>query len=268
MPPSLNASEGAQRAPPRLGAEPFGTTIHRCYLDCVALDTHRVRAYLVRVRLLVVDDDPDVQRLLLRALERDGHVVAGASSVASAQESLLRQSPDVIVLDLGLPDGTGVDLCRNLRSTGHTTPILFLSARRDVGQRVAGLDAGGDDFMGKPFAVAELRARVRALARRIPFAPTFRVEIEDVVLELGSRRALRAGQEVSLTAREWAILEALAQRRGVVAPDSLLEVVWGDVSPSARGSLDVLLARIRRKLGPQIIRTLRGEGYALGSVAP
>jgi two-component system OmpR family response regulator len=133
-----------------------------------------------------------------------------------------------------------------------------------VPQRVAGLDAGADDFLPKPFAVAELRARVRALGRRGPVERKPTVRSGEVELELSTRRATRAGEEVPVTAREWAVLELLAARSGRVVPRSeILDCLWGDITDSANQSLDVIIARIRRKLGPNVVRTVRGEGYAL-----
>ena len=217
------------------------------------------------VRVLVVDDDPDVLSVVIRALERDGHHVRGAGCLATARNSIADSPPDILVLDMGLPDGTGVDFCRELRSTGDYARILFLTARQEVSQRVEGLEAGGDDYLSKPFAVAELRARVRALGRRAPEMATWSVCIGDTVLELGLKRASRSGQEVSLTAREWAILETLALQKRVVGPDELLERIWGESTPENRASLDVLMARIRRKLSPEVVRTLRGQGYTLAS---
>jgi len=218
------------------------------------------------MRVLVVDDDPDVCSVLERALQRDGHTVATAGDLSSARAALSAGETDVIVLDLGLPDGSGVELCRTLRAERETIPVLVVTARSEVARRVEALDAGADDFLAKPFAIAELRARVRALGRRraVPFvAPILRVG--RVAIDLGSRRASREGVSVSMTPREWAILEALAARGGrLVTRASLLEDIWGDHDDQHRASLEVLIARIRRKLGDDVIRTLRGEGYAMG----
>ncbi|QQR91316.1 MAG: response regulator transcription factor [Myxococcales bacterium] len=220
------------------------------------------------MQLLVIDDDPELQSLLLRALAGDGHAVNSAGSVAAARQMLLQHKPDVIVLDLGLPDGNGFELCRELRERGNRTPILFLTARSEVAHRIEGFESGGDDFLGKPFAVAELRARVRALGRRATSFAATRIVLDDLTIDLSARCALKSKQEVTLTAREWAIIEALAQKKHVVPHVDLLEMVWGEATDSARSSLEVLIARIRRKLGSQVIRTLRGEGYAIGTNEP
>lgn len=173
---------------------------------------------------------------------------------------------DVIVLDLGLPDGNGLELCSQLRADGIETPILCLTARGEVTDRVQGLDAGADDYLRKPFALAEVRARVRALARRGGQAPPRRIEAYSLAIDFGARRLLRAGREVPLTAREWAVLEILAARVGrLVKRDDLLEGAWNEISSAASESLDVILSRLRRKLGDEgcAIRTVRGEGFVL-----
>lgn len=214
--------------------------------------------------ILVVDDAPELLDLLARALGRDGHEVRCAASVADAQAATAEWRPELFILDVELPDGTGVELCRALRRQGVRTPILILTAHGEVHERVAGLDAGADDFLAKPFAVAELRARVRALARRGPIERPTAITLGDVELDLGAHRAARAGAEIPITAREWAVLELLIARAGrIVARTSILEIVWGDASEGASASLDVIMARIRRKLGPDAVRTVRGEGYVV-----
>ncbi len=214
------------------------------------------------MELLVVDDSLELLELLERALTRDGHEVRIATTVAEARARIDTAAPELMVLDVALPDGTGIDLCRELRDQGARWPILLLTAHGEVPKRVAGLDAGADDFLAKPFAIAELRARVRALGRRGPIERSVAIELGNARLELGTRRATIAGREVPITAREWEILELLITRAGRVVPRStILELVWGDAGESASASLDVIMARIRRKLGSEAIRTVRGEGY-------
>ncbi len=215
------------------------------------------------MRILVVDDDPELAELLSQGLARDGHRVDTVGSLSAARDALTREH-DVVVLDVGLPDGSGLSLCRELRDAGDATPILVLTARSGVAERVEGLDAGADDYLAKPFALAELRARVRALARRRGNPVAMVHESGDVRLDVSRRRAQRDGLEVELTPREWGIMEALATRGGRLVPRAqLLEEVWGDVTPAAAKSLEVLIGRIRRKLGRDIVRTLRGQGYAI-----
>lgn len=215
------------------------------------------------MELLLVDDSPEVLDLVDRALARDGHQVRTAASIAQARSQLASAHPDVMVLDVGLPDGSGVDLCRALRNEGARFPILLLTAHGDVPRRVAGLDAGADDFLAKPFAVAELRARVRALGRRGPIERPISVQLGVARLDLTARRATCSDREVPITAREWAVIELLVARRGrVVERVAILESIWGEVTASSSSSLDVIINRIRRKLGPDAVRTVRGEGYA------
>jgi len=203
--------------------------------------------------------------MLARAFERDRHRVSLAATLAEARSALVAEPPQLIVLDVALPDGSGLELCRELRARDVRIPILLLTAHGEVRQRVEGLDAGADDFLPKPFAIAELRARVRALGRRGPIERGTHVSAGDVELDLGACVARRAGQEVPVTAREWAILQLLAARNGrLVHRSAILEGVWGEESEGASASLDVLVARIRRKLGADVVRTVRGEGYALG----
>jgi DNA-binding response OmpR family regulator len=217
------------------------------------------------VRLLLVDDDAELRDLLVRALERDGHAVHPVGTIGAARTALERRDFDVAVLDLSLPDGLGDELARELRAGGSTLPILVLTAHSEVPNRVASLDAGADDFLGKPFAVAELRARVRALGRRRGAATGPSAILRgELCLELVARRATRAGKAITMTPREWCILQVLGTRAGRVTPRTvLLDEAWGEASESAAASLEVLIARIRRKLGEGVIRTVRGEGYVL-----
>ncbi|HXS19303.1 MAG TPA: response regulator transcription factor [Polyangiaceae bacterium] len=217
------------------------------------------------MRLLLVDDSPELLDLVVRALSKDGHEVETASDVASALSAVNKEEPEVMVLDLALPDGTGIDLCSQLRQAGRRFPILLLTAHGEVHRRVEGLNAGADDFLSKPFAMAELRARVRALARRGPLVrQSSRLCVGAVELDLAARRAYHAGEEVPVTGREWSILELLATRKGrVVERYHILETIWDDTSEASNASLDVIVGRLRRKLGSDIIRTVRGQGYSL-----
>jgi DNA-binding response OmpR family regulator len=220
---------------------------------------------LVPMRVLVVDDHADVRELVQRALLRDGHQVTSVGSVGEARAELAAHPIEMLLLDLGLPDGSGQEFCQELRAAGRDLPVLVLTAKSAVASRVDALDAGADDYLSKPFAVAELRARVRALGRRRGGPRVFRYEHEGVVVDFSGRRAWVNGQEAPITAREWSILELLVARKGrVVSRSELLDAVWGDVTDANSQSLDTLVARIRRKLAQQLIRTVRGEGYVLG----
>jgi DNA-binding response OmpR family regulator len=220
------------------------------------------------MRVLIVDDDPPTRDLLLRSFARAGHRGAAAITCEEATAAVAEDHFDLVILDVMLPDGSGVDLCRRFRIQGLTVPILLLTARGQVGDRVLGLDAGADDYLPKPFAIAEVLARARALGRR---GPAFRedvVQVGDVSMDFARRRLLVRGESVLVTAQELAILEVLASHSGrPVSRDHLIEAVWGNALESPGNSLDVLTARIRRKLGGSagLLRTIRGVGYALGA---
>lgn len=216
------------------------------------------------MRVLIADDHEEVRDLLTRTLRHEGHETLTAATAKETRVKLDECVVDVIVLDVALPDGSGIEVCRDLRRAGISTPVLLLTAHAAVPERVAGLDAGADDFLGKPFAVSELRARVRALGRRGPELRPLEIRRGDAFLDFRARRAERAGIEVPLTAREWSLLELLTARAGrFVARSEILEIVWGNETESA-ASLEVLVARIRRKLGENVLRTMRGHGYAFG----
>lgn len=216
------------------------------------------------MRLLFVDDAPEMRELVVRAFELEGHTVRVAATVAEAQRALRNEVPEVLILDVALPDGDGVTLCRELRARNVPVPILLLTAHGEVRQRVAGLDAGADDFIAKPFAMSELKARIRALARRGPISLPGGVRIGTAEVDPSARRAWHGDEEIPITRREWAVLDLLLAHKGtVVARDHILEAVWGDDTPRARASLDTIISRIRRKLGADAIETRRGQGHVL-----
>ena len=222
------------------------------------------------MRVLVVDDHSETRAFLVRTLGAAAHAVRSSSTAAEAEFELTDSGHrfDVVVLDVMLPDESGLALCARLRSRSVSVPILLLTARGDVGDRVRGLEAGADDYLPKPFAVSELVARLNALARRGPLARDRTLSFGRLKVDLEARRVTVDGAPVLLTARELAILEFLASRRGgVVSREQLVEGVWGEDTESARASLDVLVARIRRRLGPAApaLQTVRGLGYALAA---
>jgi DNA-binding response OmpR family regulator len=222
------------------------------------------------VHILVIEDHSETRHLLQRVLREAGHLASGAADLASARRILEGGEHDALVLDWMLPDGSGIDFCRQLRLHRNTIPILILTARGEVEDRVAGLDSGADDYLRKPFAVAELLARVRALTRRGPRFLESAVVLGDVEVRLTERRVMAQGREVLLTAREYSILEVLLRNRGRAVPRStILLTVWGQEDERASASLEVLIARLRRKLAPEggqgPIRTHRGFGYAIGA---
>jgi len=174
-----------------------------------------------------------------------------------------------VVLDLALPDASGIDLCREWRRSRVRVPILMLTARSDVASRIAGLNAGADDYLGKPFAVAELQARLRALLRRAPRSEEdWILKRGDVTVDFQRRQAWVGGEEVPITRREIEVLARIASSHGrAVAREDLLEEVWGEANEEAAASLEVMVSRLRRKLERggrvAVIRTIRGHGYAL-----
>lgn len=219
------------------------------------------------MRVLVVEDSPRVAAYVGRTLKAVGAEVSIAPDLASGRHALEVQGFALAIIDLGLPDGSGLDLCRSTRAAGLDLPILILTAQNLVHDRVRGLDAGADDYLGKPFSADELRARVRALLRRGPRFTETRRAFGPLEIDRERREIRRDGEVVPLTPRELEITALLAFREGrVVSRDELLEAVWGEASESAAASLEVLIARIRRKLGggadAEIIRTIRGTGYA------
>ena len=222
-----------------------------------------------RARILVLEDDGEMRGVVTEALEEDGYEVIAHARVRGGERALRAGGVAAVILDVWLPDGNGIELCREWRKSGLDVPVLMLTARTDVGSRVAGLDAGADDYLGKPFALAELRARLRALLRRGPRSSEDRVlRLANVVVDFRRRQAWVAGTEVPVTRREIEVLERLARGRGrAVAREDLLEQVWGDATQEAGGSLEVIVARLRRKLEGEkrgtLIRTVRGFGYAL-----
>ncbi len=219
------------------------------------------------MRVLVVEDHPPTRELLERSLSAAGFEASSAATLAQGLDRAREGEFDALVLDVMLPDGDGFVLCRALRAEGVLTPILFLTARGEVEDRIRGLDAGGDDYLRKPFALAELHARLRALGRRQGVAPPSQLRCGETFFDFTARRLMRAGVEVPLTAREWAVLETLAARPGwVITRDELLEAHWGEISEAAAVSLAVILSRLRRKLAASTgcsVHTVRGAGYRL-----
>jgi len=221
-----------------------------------------------QMRVFVLDDDDETRELVGCTLTRDGHSVTAASTFDEAIALLTAKTFDVLVLDVMLDRRSGLELCAHIRAHGIETPALFLSARGAVRARVEGFDAGGDDYLAKPFAIKELVARVRALGRRGPALRPSKLVLGRVALDFARRKAHVSSQPIALTAREWDVLELLADARGRVVPfDTLLERAWGDATEKSRASLSVIVSRLRHKLASardrSIVRTVQGVGYAL-----
>ena len=220
--------------------------------------------------VLVVDDDPQLRDALCLALQLDGYRVETATDGARALEALPAVRPDLLVLDVMMPYVGGVEVCRRMRAAGDRTPILVLTARDQVDDRVAGLDAGADDYLVKPFALAELRARLRALARRsadvLPGAEELRCD--DLALDQATRRAYRGDRPIDLTRTEYALLELLLRNAcRVLTREVIVDRVWGYELEPASNSLEVFIGYLRRKTEaagePRLIHTVRGVGYQL-----
>ena len=220
-------------------------------------------------RLLVVDDDRAVRESLRRALTLEGYVVELAEDGADGLGRIALVSPDAVVLDVAMPNVDGIEMCRRLRHDGSTVPVLMLTARESVSDRVAGLDAGADDYLVKPFALEELFARLRAILRRSDgAAPGDVLEFSDLTLDTGTRIVRRGERDIELTRTEFSLLELfLRNPRQVLTRSVIFERVWGyDFGPTSN-SLEVYVGYLRRKTEaggePRLLHTVRGVGYAL-----
>ena len=222
------------------------------------------------MRLLLVEDEIDIQSFLRRSLEEAGYAVETASDGKAAEKLAAEHPFDVLIVDLGLPDQDGITLILRLRQMGVRAPVLILSARRSVDDRVRGLEQGGDDYLTKPFALAELLARIRNLLKRNTASggEVTRLRVHDLELDLLRREATRAGKLLPLTQQEFALLEYLCRNAGrVVTRSMILDQVWGIRIQPDTNVVDVHIYRLRGKVdekGQQpLIRTMRGMGYVL-----
>lgn len=218
--------------------------------------------------ILVVDDEPAVLTALRRALEQAGYAVELAADGAQALAAISARPPDAVVLDVLMPGIDGLDTCRRLRADGNAVPVLMLTARDAVSDRVAGLDAGADDYLVKPFALDELLARLRALLRRTGPGDDGVLRVEDLTMDVAAHTVTRGGRAIELTRTEFALLELFMRNpRQVLTRDLIHERIWGyDFGPESN-ALGVYVGYLRRKLEaggePRLIQTVRGVGYAL-----
>jgi two-component system, OmpR family, copper resistance phosphate regulon response regulator CusR len=220
------------------------------------------------MKLLIVEDDPNVSGLLRRGLEEEGYEVLVASDGEVGLRAALKTDLDCVILDVMLPGRDGFSVCASLRESGKNTPILMLTVRDAVEDRVKGLSAGADDYLIKPFSFEELLARVQALIRRRSQYSEQIVRFEDLELDLLSRKARRAGQTLDLTPKEFALVEYLMKNQGrVISEEELIERVWGlDFDPQTN-VVNVFVHHLRKKIDsgdlPRLIRTVRGRGFIL-----
>ncbi len=219
-------------------------------------------------RILLAEDDREVRDALVRVLEFERYDVEAVTNGAEVFEAFDRRAPDVLVLDVMMPIVDGLTVCRRLRARGDVTPVLILTARQEVSDRVAGLDAGADDYLPKPFAVDELLARLRALLRRIdPIDPAV-LRVDDLTLDATQRLVHRGARALDLTKTEFEILELLMRNERVVLERAVIyERIWGFDFDGSSKSLDVHVGYLRRKLEaggePRLVHTVRGVGYVL-----
>jgi two-component system, OmpR family, response regulator MprA len=220
------------------------------------------------VAVLLVDDDASIRRMLERTLAAEGYDVAAVADGGAAMAAVERSVPDAIVLDVAMPEVDGLEVCRRLRATGDRTPVLMLTARDAVDDRVEGLDAGADDYLVKPFALRELQARLRALLRRTETARAGVLRFADLELDPAGREVRRGEREVELSRTEFNLLELFLEHpRQVLTRSQIFERVWGYDFGSTSNTLGVYMGYLRRKTEaggePRLLHTVRGIGYVL-----
>jgi DNA-binding response OmpR family regulator len=225
------------------------------------------------MQILIVEDDRRLARQLKKGLDEQGHAVTLAFDGLAGLEAARQERFDVLVLDVMLPQLDGFQVVRRLRSAGGKSPILMLTAKDSAEDIVAGLDAGADDYLTKPFALKVLLARLRALARRQEVEPRMQLQIGNVVLDPAQHVVKRAGSMVPLTRTEFVLLETLMRNAGrVVTRDRLIEIVWGNEREVESNTLDVYVRQLRSKIEPagsqKLIQTIRGVGYAMREEEP
>jgi two-component system, OmpR family, response regulator MprA len=226
---------------------------------------------IVRSAILVIDDDEKITSMLRRGLAFEGYDVYTAQNGAEGLSMMMSADPDLIILDVMMPKVDGFEVCRRLREGGSTVPVLMLTAKDEVENRVKGLDLGADDYLVKPFALEELLARVRALLRRKDSAGeagSQRLIFEDIVMDLDSREVTRGGQRLELTAKEFELLHLFLQNpKRLLTRDLIMDKIWGYDYSGESNVLEVYIAMLRQKTeehgGKRVIQTIRGAGYIL-----
>lgn len=216
------------------------------------------------MRLLLIEDAEDLARSVSRFLRGQGHAVDHVGDAAGAEAALAVGEYACVLLDLGLPDGSGLQLLRALRARRDRTPVIITTALDQISDRIAGLDAGADDYVVKPFDLQELAARIRAHARRGQGLPETQTRLGDLDIDRAGARVWRAGEEIRLTSREWAVLDALLGARGRILGKSALEEALYAFDAQIEGNaVEVYVSRLRQKIGAGLIETRRGLGYIL-----
>jgi two-component system, OmpR family, response regulator len=217
------------------------------------------------MRVLLVEDDPILGVAVRDQIAADGHTVDWVKRLDVADDSIRTVAYELVLLDLMLPDGRGLDFLRARRAAGDVTPVIIVTARDQISDRIAGLNTGADDYLVKPFDLSELSARIGAVARRYAGNPNPLVEVGGLAIDLAARSIHRGGRAIALTAREWALFEAFVQRPGTLLSKAQLEErLYSFNAEVESNTIEVYIARLRKKLGHDMIETVRGMGYRLG----
>ncbi|MFA7320584.1 MAG: response regulator transcription factor [Dokdonella sp.] len=218
------------------------------------------------MRVLLVEDSADLGQAVREQIAEDGHAVDWVQRLDHATLSVKSTAYDLILLDLMLPDGGGIDFLRKRRAAGDATPVIILTARDQLSDRIAGLNAGADDYLVKPFDLSELSARIAAVARRYSGNPNPQIELGGLRIDLSHRTIQRGAAMIDLTAREWALFEAFLQRPGALFSKAQLEERLYEFGAEIESNtIEVHISHLRKKLGFQVVETVRGVGYRLGT---
>ena len=218
------------------------------------------------MRILLIEDDPSLGGAVRDQIAAEGHMPDLAPTLAYARDLLATMPYDLILLDLGLPDGRGIDFLRNLRAKGSVTPVMILTAHDRITGRIEGLNAGADDYMVKPFDLAELSARIAAVARRYSGNPNPLITLGALEIDLAAHAIHGPQGQIDLSQREWIIFESLLQRPGQIVSKSQIEdQIYAFDSEVESNTIEVYVSRLRKKLGKDVVQTLRGLGYRLGT---
>lgn len=218
------------------------------------------------MRILLIEDDPALGAAVRDQIAAEGHMPDLAPTLADARDFLATMPYDLILLDLGLPDGRGIDFLRALRAKGSATPVMILTAHDRITERIEGLNAGADDYMVKPFDLAELSARIAAVARRYAGNPNPLITLGTLEIDLAAHAIFGPDGQIDLSQREWIIFEALLKRPGQIVSKSQIEdQIYAFDSEVESNTIEVYVSRLRKKLGKDVVQTFRGMGYRLGT---